>query len=58
MYLYNLTIKELPKSIKEKWLKKRLRTTKDIIETKIYRIKNKKNEYNLQGRNRGICKGQ
>lgn len=37
-----LTIKELPKELKEKWLKLRLRTTKDKIETKLYRLKNKK----------------
>ncbi len=42
MWNKDLTIKELPKEIKEKWLKRRLRTTKDILETKLYRLKNKK----------------
>lgn len=39
MYYYNLTIKELPKEVKDKWLKRRLKTTKDILETKLYRLK-------------------
>lgn len=42
MYYYNLTIKELPQEIKDKWLKLRVKTIKDIIDSKLYRLKNKK----------------
>jgi len=55
MYYYNLTIKELPQEIKDKWFKLRIKTTKDILDSKIYRLKTKNNGYNSR-RSRFIAK--
>lgn len=46
MWAKDLTIKELPKQTKDKWLAIRMKTTKDIIDSKKYRILNNKNNNN------------
>lgn len=43
MWDKNLTIRELPKETLDKWLKLRMKTTKDILESKLYKLKNKSN---------------
>lgn len=42
MWAKGLTIKELPQKTKDKWLALRMKTTKDIIDSKKYRLKTKK----------------